>query len=322
MVRILFVGTSDFAVPALRALVAAKAEIPAVVTQPDRPKGRGLRAEPTPVKHAALEAGLRVLQPEDVNAAETVTELSATGARLAVVAAYGQKLSRRVLSLFPGGWFNLHASLLPRHRGASPVVRSLLDGDEWTGVTIFRVVEKMDAGPIVGMARLPIEPPVTAGALTERLAHLAADLLVELRPALESGRLLEIPQDEAKVTYAGKLTKADGQIDWTQPPAAIVRRVYALQPWPGAFTTLLRKTGSPVRVTVTAAAVGPADPAERRCGTPGEIQTVETGALEVAAESGVLRIGRLRPEGKREQSAAEFVNGYRVARGDLFGRHG
>ena len=318
MVKILFVGTSEFAVPALKALVGVKRDVAAVLTQPDRPQGRGLNLEPSPVKRCALEAGLPVLQPEDVNAAESVEAVLATGARLAVVAAYGQKLSKRLLSLLPGGWFNLHASLLPRHRGASPVVRALLDGDEWTGVTIFRIVPKMDAGPVVAIARHRIAYPVTGGALTATLSDLSAALLLDVLPALEEGRALELPQDETQATSAGKLSKESGRIDWREPAAAIVRKVYALQPWPGAHTGLIRKEGA-VRLTLMEASLGNGETEKRRDGEPGRIVAVRKDGIDVATGEGAVRIVKLKPDGKREMTAAEFANGCRLAPGDAFG---
>ncbi len=319
MSKILFVGTSEFAVPALRALRAAKKEVAAVVTQPDRSQGRGLNLEPSPVKRCALEAGLPVLQPEDVNAAESVEAVLATGARLAVVAAYGQKLSKRLLSLLPGGWYNLHASLLPRHRGASPVVRALLDGDEWTGVTIFRIVPKMDAGPVVAIARHRIAYPVTGGALTATLSDLSAALLLDVLPALEEGRALELPQDETQATSAGKLSKEAGRIDWREPAAAIARKIYAFQPWPGAFTALKRKDGAPVRVMLIEAAVENGETEKRGDRETGRIVAVGKNGIDVLTGEGTVRIAKLKPDGKREMTAGEFANGCRLAPGDAFG---
>jgi methionyl-tRNA formyltransferase len=235
--RIAFFGSPEYAVPSLRALLdLPEVEVTAVVTQPDRPRGRSSRLRETPVKELAVEAGVgTILQPERVRRA-TTEALTSLGVEAGVVAASGHILPQHLLDAIPLGLLNVHASLLPRHRGASPIAAAILEGDAEGGVTLMRVVREVDAGPIVASRATPIEPRDTTGTLTDRIAELGAQLLAETLPRWLRGELTERPQDESLATYAPRLEKADGVLEWSQPAEALWRRVRAFQPWPIATT--------------------------------------------------------------------------------------
>ncbi len=235
--RIVFFGSPAYAVPSLRTLLTLPgAEVVAVVTQPDRPRGRSGQPAVTPVKALALEAGVPVvLQPERARRALT-EHLRALSPDVGVVAASGHILPGHLLELFPHDVVNVHASLLPRHRGAAPVASAILAGDAESGATLMRVVREVDAGPVIGQARTPIDPLDTTETLTARIAELGAGLLGELLPRWVAGAIQAVPQDEARATYVPRLAKEDGVIDWSLPADDIWRRVRAFQPWPQATT--------------------------------------------------------------------------------------
>ena len=236
--RIVFFGSPDYAVPSLRACLALPgAEVVAVVTQPDRPRGRSGRALATPVKQLALEAGIPTILQPDKPRRDTTEALAALDPDVGVVAAYGNILPTHLLEAFPHDLLNVHASLLPRHRGAAPVAAAILAGDAETGATIMKVVRELDAGPILDAVRTPIDPLDTAGALTDRIATLGATLLAGLLPRWLAGEIEPIEQDETLSSYAPRLTKADGVIDWTDPADHIARLVRAFHPWPTTTTT-------------------------------------------------------------------------------------
>ena len=235
--RIVFLGSPAFALPALQALIDSPHDVVAVVTQPDRPAGRGHATAPPPVKNLALANGLNVIQPERVSDLDSVEALRALEPDVAVVAAYGQILRQRVLDVPKIGSLNLHASLLPRHRGASPVAAAILAGDDVTGVTIMEVVRALDAGPMVATVEEPILPNDTTGSLEARLAKAGARRLLEVLNPWAEGSITTVPQDESLATYAPLLTRADALIDWWRPAVEIERRVRAFQPWPVAHTT-------------------------------------------------------------------------------------
>jgi len=237
MARIVFMGSPDFAVPSLRALVQAGHDIVGVVTQPDREAGRGRRLVPPAVKTVALEAGLVVLQPANLRRPEAMTQLVALRPEVIVVAAFGQILRRAVLDIPSRGVLNVHASLLPRWRGASPVTAAILAGDEETGVSIMLLNEGLDTGPVLTIRSTPIADTDTGGTLTDRLAQTGAGLLVETLPRWLTGAIVPRPQDDALATYAPRIEKDAGRIDWSRPATDIWRQIRAFNPWPGAFTT-------------------------------------------------------------------------------------
>jgi methionyl-tRNA formyltransferase len=319
--RLIFFGSGDFGLPTLEALCeghsfapGTRHEVVLVVTQPDRPAGRGKKTTPTPVRSWCDTHGRPVLATEDVNDDAVVARLLGTGARLGVVAAFGQKIGPRILDGLPGGCINLHASLLPRYRGASPIHRAILNGDAVSGVTVFRLVERMDAGPILTRAETFIGETETAGELHDRLAtDLGPRAVLEAVAMFEDGA---VPagerQDESLASRAPKLKKADGIIDWSKPAAEVARRIHGMCPWPGATATFTsRHSGKTEPVTILRAEVVADAPA----GEPGSM----TDALEVRCGSGALAIREIKPAGSRAMAWRDFVNGRHVSPKDRFG---
>ncbi|ABM63085.1 methionyl-tRNA formyltransferase [Halorhodospira halophila] len=304
--RIVFAGTPDFAVPGLDALVEAGVRPVAVFTQPDRPAGRGRRLTPPPVKRAAERHGLGVHQPERLGA-EEAEQIRALAPDLMVVVAYGQILRRNVLDVPRFGCVNVHASLLPRWRGAAPIQRALLAGDEQTGVTLMQMDEGLDTGPMLARKATPISADETAGSLHDRLARIGADLLVAHLPEILAGAITPEPQPDDGVTYAAKLTNDESWLDPTEPAEQLERRVRALAPVPGAR---LQLGETPVRVLAARACAGRP---EDRAGT---VAAVGSGGIEVATGEGRLEITRLKPAGGREQTAADYLNGRRLVPGE------
>ncbi len=307
--RIAFFGTSVFAVPSLTALIARGYAVPVVVTQPDRPAGRGGKLTSSPVKLLAEELRLPVLQPDSCRTPEFLAELSAHAPVLSVVAAYGQFLPDPV-RLFPLlGTVNLHGSLLPHYRGAAPIQRAIWQGETATGVCLMWMARAMDAGDVIGCVEVPIRADDTAGSLTALLAEQAAILLLQWLPAIADGTAPHLPQDARAVTFAPLIRKEEREIDWRQPALIIARQVRALFPNPTAVTTF---RGTPVKILAVAALSEPA------CtGAPGEILSAEVKhGLVVATGAGGLVLRTLQPAGKRAMSGAEFLRGYHVTPGE------
>jgi methionyl-tRNA formyltransferase len=299
-VRIAFFGTPAPAVPALEALLAdPRIEVPLVVTNPDRPRGRGHELTPPPVKEAAVRADVPVAQP--ARAAEVAERLSSLRIDACAVVAYGQILRKSLLAVPRHGFVNLHFSLLPAWRGAAPVQATILHGDRLTGVTCFVLDEGMDTGPVLLTRSTKVGPTETAGELTSRLATLGAPLLVEAMVGLVDGTLEPVPQDDAAATYAAKISPRDAILDWSAAAEHLERCVRAYQPVPGAHTTLAGD-----RLKVHAARVVPGR------GEPGTIVVIDdrTGAPVVACGREALRLDEVQPAGKRRMSGAAFVNGY------------
>lgn len=312
--RILFFGTSPFVLPVLQALVDHGETIAAVLTQPDRPAGRGGKLTPPPVKELAVQLGLPVLQPESCRAPEFLDTARELAPDLIVVVAYGQFLPDALLAIPPCGSVNLHGSLLPKYRGAAPIQRAIMAGEERTGVCLMWMVREMDAGDVIACAETPILPEDNAGTLSERLSALAAKLLIEWLPALARGEAPRHPQDPSQVTFAPPIRKEEREIDWSQPANVIRNKIRGLAPAPAAVTTF---RGQPLKVLAAeAATISP-----QHAGEPGEV--VEINRLAgpvVAAGQGYLLLLALHPAGKRPMSAAEFIRGYRVTIGERFGR--
>ena len=313
--KIAFFGTPAFAVPALDRLVAAGERVVLAVTQPDRPRGRGRRIQAPPVKTAARGHGIPVLQPERAREPALAARLAASGADLGVVAAYGQILPDAVLAAPPHGVVNVHASLLPRYRGAAPIQRAVIAGERETGITLIRLVRELDAGPMLARAALRIGGNETAADVERGLAALGADLLVDTVRAIAAGRAVEQPQDHALATWAPRLGREDGRIDWTRPARTVHDLVRGLQPRPAAFTFLdgarylLRRTAPD---PAPPSAAGPPPP-------PGAIVEARGGRLRVACGAGtVLSVLEIQPEGRRAQSARDFLAGRRIASGAVF----
>lgn len=303
--RIVFMGTPEFAVPTLRALAATGNELVAVYTQPDRPAGRGRQLRPSPVKLAALELGLPVVQPASLRPAEEVERLAALAPDVIVVAAYGQILRPNVISIPPHGILNVHASLLPRWRGAAPIPAAILAGDAETGVTIMLIDPGLDTGPILAKRAIPIAEDDTTGSLTAKLATLGADLLVRTLPDWVAGRIVPEPQDDSLATVAPRIQPDDAIIDWRKPAERLAREVRAYQPWPGARTTLHGR-----QLTILAAT-----PIEGAATPPGAVVLEGRSGLAVATGDGLLRLLRVQLEGGKPLDAASF----RAGRRDLAG---
>lgn len=310
--NLVFIGTSDFAVPALEKLLGGTHRVMAVVTQPDRPRGRGLEVSPSPVKQVAASRGIHLFQPENCNEYEFVRELRALSPDVIVVVAYGQKLGNDILTL--PRWFcvNIHPSLLPRYRGPEPVARALLRGESVTGVCIVKVVEKMDAGPILGITRVPVPPDATTTELESQLAAVGADLLVEVLDSIQSQTFVELPQNERDATYAPKFEKNDGRIDWRKNAPRIRDFVRALQPYPVAFAFHRQQ-----RLLVWKAEAVPGSKVNQR---PGTVTAVEKDRVKVACgEHTELALVEVQPESKKRMSAAEWINGHQPKVGDTLG---
>jgi methionyl-tRNA formyltransferase len=303
--KVVFLGTSRFAVPTLEAIAKdPRFQVVAVVTQPDSRAGRGLEVVPSAVREKATELGLTLLQPVDVNAADVVAQLKALKPDLLLTAAYGQKLSDDVLKLAKRYALNLHGSLLPRHRGASPIQSSILSGDPETGVTLIGMTSKMDAGPIYAARVTPIGAQETAGDLHERLAGVARDLLVEQADALIGGKLKPVPQDEAKATKATLLDKDHGRVRWDRTALEIDRHVRGMTPWPGAFTMCPTDRSTTRLLIVKGEVLDVPSPA-----MPGTVIAFTSG-IEVATKRGVYLVREVKRSGKRSLRAAEFLRGF------------
>jgi len=297
--RIIFAGTPDFSVPCLQALLDAGHGIAAVYTQPDRPAGRGRKLTASPVKEAARAAGLPVFQPETLRDPAAVAALREQGADLMVVVAYGLLLPQAVLDVPRLGCVNVHASVLPRWRGAAPIQRAILAGDDESGVTIMRMEAGLDTGPMYLLRRLILDPRETGGSLHDKLSLLGAATLVEALPGIADASLAPQVQNEAGATYARKLAKDEAEVDWAQPAVAIDRLIRAFDPWPVAQTHL---GGASLRLWGSELAEGDA-----RGALPGQVVAATRSGIEVATGQGLLRLTRLQPPGRRPMPAAEFL---------------
>jgi len=312
--RIVFFGTPAFAVPTLDALLASRHHVIGVVTQPDRPRGRGHKTSDAPVKARAAAAGLPILQPERLKDQAFVDTLDALRADLGVVAAYGKILTDAVLATPRLGMINVHASLLPRYRGAAPVHRAIIAGEHETGVTIMRVVKALDAGPMLVETRRPIGPEETSDEVERDLARLGAALLVASVDDLAVGRATETPQDDNAATYAHRLKKDDGAIDWSWRAERIHNLIRGLHPWPHAFT-FLHGTRLIIRRSKVSD-VSDTSEASEVSRPPGTILEAAGDRLIVATGAGMLHISEIQAEGKRPMTARDFLAGHRLARGD------
>ena len=299
--RVVFMGSPEFAVPALKQLVLNEYQVVAVYTQPDRAAGRGRVVVSPPVKLAAQSLGLEVVQPPSLKEAKAVEELAQFRPDAIVVAAFGQILPRSVLDIPPSGAVNVHPSLLPRFRGASPVAAAILAGDEFSGVSIMLMDERLDSGPVLARAQVPISAADNTGSLTAKLSSVGAALLLEALAHYLRGELKPQPQNEAEATYSPSINKEEGEIDWHLPAVEIWRRVRAFYPWPGCYT---KWQGG--RLKIIEALPLPDEKASK----VGEV-VMTTAAFGVGTGDGVLGILRLQMEGKRVMSAAEFLRGQR-----------
>ena len=312
--NVLFWGTPEFAVPILRALSEEGHRIAAVVTQPERPAGRGRVPQPSPVKAEAEAEGIPVLQPERPDDPAFIESVRALAPDVSVVSAYGARLPKEVLALPRFGSLNVHASLLPELRGAAPVAWAILRGHVRTGVTVMRMAERIDTGPILHQVPLEIGPETTAGELEEQLAELGASALIEALSLLEAGELSEVPQDESRATRAPKLTPELARLDWTKPAEELSRWMRGLDPAPGAWSELNGKRVKLFRPEPLTGVPGGSRPAE-----PGAVVEADAaGGLVVATGRGLLRVHEVQPEGRRRMESVAWMRGRGVRAGDRF----
>lgn len=324
--RIVFMGTPDFAVPSLRLLSESGYDIVAVVTQPDRPKGRKKTLTPPPVKEAALSLGLPVLQPERMRSPEAVEAIRELQPELIVTAAYGQILPKAVLEIPRLGCINVHGSLLPKYRGGAPIQRSIMNGEASTGVTIMYMAEGLDTGDMISRVELPIGDDDTSGTMFEKLSFAGAKLLGETLPSIIDGTAKAVPQNDAEATYAPNLTREDERMDWNKSARELFNQVRGLSPMAGAFTYLggevfkvrvCKVAGGKSSVNESASAAGSVSGVR-----PGTV--IEAGAEGIAVQTGGgrLLLTEIQPAGKRAMSAAEWLKGARLEPGTVFGEEG
>lgn len=310
--RIVFMGSGDFGIPALQTLHRQPwAELVALITQPDKPAGRGQKLKPSPIKAAALTLDIPVLQPATLRSPESVQAIQALQPDVIVVAAYGQWIPPEVFDLPPFRSLNLHPSLLPRHRGAAPAMSAILAGDSETGVTVILVAEELDAGDILSQAPAPILPDDTTGSLMHRLAHLGAGLIAETLPKWLAGEIRPAPQDHSRATWFKRVSKDAGRIDWTEPADTIWRKVRAFNPWPSAYTFLGGK-----RLIIHRATPVVADFASPVA--PGEVLPHRKGPA-VGTGTAPLLLLEVQLEGKRRMRGKEFLAGQRTLAGARLG---
>jgi len=320
-------GTAELSGASLSALAGnPQFQIAAVVTQPDRPKGRDLKPQPSPVKSLALKLGLPVLQPQRARDEQFIAELRAWQPDLIIVVAYGQILPPAILDLPRHGCLNVHTSLLPKYRGAAPIQRAIASGDAETGVTIMKMDAGLDTGGMVAQRRTPIRPEDDSATLHDRLAQLGAELLVQIIPDYVAGKIQPTLQPAEGASYAAKIKKEDGRIDWSQPAQTIWNRLRAFTPWPGAFTFLRNAEPGPAMAAKPqllkiwkAEVVEEACRAEASERRPGEVLSADKTGIVVGCGRNALRILELQREGGRRMSAAEFLAGHALKAGEKFG---
>lgn len=309
--RIIYMGTPEFAVPALKKLIKKGHNVTAVVTQPDRPRGRGRCVSCCPVKETALEHNLKVLQPENVNDRAFIEKLKSMDPDLFIVAAFGQILDQDVLSIPGYGALNIHASVLPRYRGAAPIQWAILDNERATGVTIMKMTRGLDRGPILYVEKTPIKENETAGQLFDRLAELSGDAIIRFLRESAEKTLVEVPQDDAHATYASKITKEIAEIDWSMDAVKISSLIRALDPVPGAATLMNGK-----KIKVFSPVVKDRDFVS---GRPGRVTVDDDQRFLVEAGRGIIEIGEIQLPGKKRISAGDFLRGNRMEKDTVLG---
>ncbi len=309
--KVIFMGTPDFAVGTLEALIGAGHEITLVVSQPDKPKGRGHELIPTPVKAVALAHGLPVYQPAKLRGEQAEEKLRSAEADVIVVAAFGQLIPKSILEMKQYGCVNVHGSLLPKYRGAAPIQWAVIDGEAESGITIMQMDEGLDTGDMLLKAAVPLESKETGGSLFKKLSALGASLCVEALAKLEEGSLTPQKQGDSPTAYAKQLTKEMGELDWTRPAAELERLIRGFNPWPSAYTRL---TGKLLKIWD-----GDVCEEEQTQGACGEIVRVSKDAVYVACGQGVLKINELQLQGKKRMDTAAFLRGYEIKEGMFLG---
>ncbi len=309
--RVVFMGTPDFSVGTLKALAVAGHEIVGVVSQPDKPKGRGKNLQPTPVKEAAMELGLPVYQPKKVRDPEFLEVLKELNPEVIVVVAFGQLIPKAILELAPYGCINVHASLLPKYRGAAPIQWAVIDGEAETGVTIMRMDEGLDTGDMISKVTVPVLADETGGSLFDKLSEAGAKLLVETLPSLEDGTaVFEKQPEESPTAYAGMIKKSMGDLDWTRPAEELERLIRGLNPWPSAYTKMDGKTLKIWKAQVL-------EEEREEDYMPGTILLTEQQEFMVQTGKGILKITELQLEGKKRMDTSSFLRGYHLEGGKV-----
>ncbi len=313
--RLLLIASGPFGIPAFERLCDGPHQVVGMVTTPAKPTKKGI-VIPNPARRFAELKGLPILEPPQINAPEAQEQIRSLRPDLLVLCDYGQILSAATLSLAPLGGVNLHASLLPKYRGAAPIPWAIYHGETETGVSVIHMTPEVDAGPVIAQASLPIDPEETAGELEARLSQLGAEVLPEAIDLLIRGEARPLPQDPRLASRAPRLKKIHGLIDWSRPALAIKNQVRAMSPWPRAFTFWLREDRPPMRLIIHRVAVLPGSQASA---VPGTVLTAEKDQLQVSTGEGALAILEIQPEGRNVQTAAEFLRGYRIKEGDRLG---
>jgi methionyl-tRNA formyltransferase len=311
--RIVFLGSGEFGIECLIALVQSSHDLQFIVTQPPHPAGRGRKLNPTPVAQWAQTHSIAFVEADNVNTPQFLQRIQAISPDLIVVVAFGQKIGNELINLPPKGAINVHASLLPKLRGAAPINWAIINGETETGISIITLAEKMDAGKILSQAKTDIETNETAGDLHDRLAKMAAPLLIETLEQIENGSAIYTEQDHSKVTLAPKIKKSNGYLDFVEPARVLVRKIRGFWPWPGASANYLsKKTGKTERVTLAAADVVKASNPKNL--SPGTLDE----SINVICGDGTLRIKKIKPAGSALMDFADFVNGRHTQPGDTF----
>lgn len=313
--RIIFMGTPDFAVPVLQSLINSRHEVVAVVTQPDRPKGRGKNMQFSPVKECALAHNIPVMQPVNVSVPEVIDELRAYEPELIVVVAFGQFVTKKIREMPKYGCINVHASLLPKYRGAGPIQWAVINGEKESGVTTMYMCREIDKGDMLLKDTVTLDPKETGDSLHDKLSMMGGPLLLKTIDQLEDGSAVRIPQCEEESTYAPKLEKTMGNIDWTMDADRIERLVRGLNSWPGTFTKIHGKT---VKIWDCDVVCQETLTESQATATPGTVIVSEKDQLIVKAGNGALSLRMLQPEGKKNMTVDAYLRGYPIAQGELF----
>ena len=317
MFKIIFMGTADFGGPVLEKLADIKENQVMVVTQPDRPQGRGRKISPTPIKKIALDKGLEVFQPENINSEESIERIKEFKPDIILVVAYGQILSGHILNIPKIGCINIHGSLLPKYRGAAPINRVIINGEKETGITFMFMKEKVDAGEIIFQEKIDILADETCGELYYRLSDLSAEVLPKLLEKIKSRRIERISQDNKLVTFAPKMKKEDGKIDWSDKGEKVYNLIRGTIPYPGAFT---HYNGRKLKITRARFLDDYQDETDAFSPKPGRVIKTEKDAILISTgDKGIIKILRLIPAGSKELTAEQFVNGYKIKAGDVVG---
>ncbi len=311
--KIVYMGTPDFSVGALEALIKAGHEVTAVVTQPDKQKGRDRKVRFSPVKECALRHGLPVLQPVKIRTPEGVGQLRQYEADIFVVAAFGQILSKEILEMPKYGCVNIHASLLPKYRGAAPIQYAILNGEEFTGVTIMQMDEGVDTGDILAQRKVPIEKDETGESLFHKLSAAGAELLMETLPRIEAGSITPVKQDEREASHVRMLTKEMGRIHWEKDAVTIERLIRGMNSWPSAYCSFHGKT-----LKIWKAEVSETPGNVEEDSRAGEILFITKDSIHVRTGRGILKLKEIQPEGKKRMSVHDYLLGYPVQAGDIF----